>query len=276
MERQDYYVYVYIDPRSYEEFYYGKGCRSRKTAHLNDSSDTAKALRIRDIRAVGLKPIIKVVAKGLSESEALLVEKTLIWKLGRTLTNKSSGHFADKFRPHHTLHRELPGFDFANDIYYVNVGECEKRTWADCKKHGFLSAGGGASWRDQICRLVPGDAVAAYQKGKGYVGLGLVVESAIQASRFKVKGRPLSTYSLSAPRMFAHPENPEKCEWVARVKWARAVDLADARFKRRSGLFTSQLVRASLSRQTKTLEFLEQSFGISLAKILSSTSSPAT
>ena len=27
----DYYVYVYIDPRNYEEFYFGKGRGSRKT-----------------------------------------------------------------------------------------------------------------------------------------------------------------------------------------------------------------------------------------------------
>jgi len=26
----DYYVYVYIDPRNHEEFYYGKGKGSRK------------------------------------------------------------------------------------------------------------------------------------------------------------------------------------------------------------------------------------------------------
>ena len=43
------------------------------------------------IKKVGLDPIIKVIAKNLSEKEALLVEKTLIWKLGRTLTNISSG-----------------------------------------------------------------------------------------------------------------------------------------------------------------------------------------
>ena len=41
----DYYVYVYIDPRNYEEFYYGKGKGSRKDAHLSDSSDSEKARR---------------------------------------------------------------------------------------------------------------------------------------------------------------------------------------------------------------------------------------
>jgi hypothetical protein len=47
---KDYYVYVYIDPRNYEEFYYGKGKGSRKDAHLNDTSDSAKAKRILDIK----------------------------------------------------------------------------------------------------------------------------------------------------------------------------------------------------------------------------------
>jgi hypothetical protein len=32
----EYYVYVYIDPRNFEEFYYGKGKASRKDAHLNE------------------------------------------------------------------------------------------------------------------------------------------------------------------------------------------------------------------------------------------------
>jgi hypothetical protein len=28
------YVYVYIDPRNFEEFYYGKGKGNRKEAHI--------------------------------------------------------------------------------------------------------------------------------------------------------------------------------------------------------------------------------------------------
>jgi hypothetical protein len=32
----EYYVCVYIDPRNFEEFYYGKGKASRKDAHLNE------------------------------------------------------------------------------------------------------------------------------------------------------------------------------------------------------------------------------------------------
>jgi hypothetical protein len=72
----DYYVYVYIDPRNFEEFYYGKGSGSRKDAHLADTSDSAKAKRIAAIRKAGAEPIIRVIARGLSEEEALLIEAT--------------------------------------------------------------------------------------------------------------------------------------------------------------------------------------------------------
>lgn len=74
----DYYVYVYIDPSNHEEFYYGKSAGSRKDAHLGDRSDSEKTKRIADIHKAGQIPIVRVIARGLSESEALLVEKTLL------------------------------------------------------------------------------------------------------------------------------------------------------------------------------------------------------
>src|SRR5258706_6402899 len=143
-----FYVYVYIDPRNFEEFYYGKGIGARKNAHLKDESDSEKSKRIKAIHKEGLVPIIKVIAKDLNEAEAYLIEKTLIWKLGRNLTNQSSGHFAEKFRPHDTFHQDLTGFDFKNGLYYINVGEGNHRCWADCKALGFLAAGQDKKWSD--------------------------------------------------------------------------------------------------------------------------------
>jgi len=55
----NFYVYVYIDPRNLEEFYFGKGGGSRKDAHLSDTSDTEKTRRIAAIHKAGLKPIIR-------------------------------------------------------------------------------------------------------------------------------------------------------------------------------------------------------------------------
>ena len=62
-EKAEYYVYVYIDPRNFEEFYYGKGKGNRKEAHLFEDSDSEKSNRIKEITKEGLKPIIKVIAK---------------------------------------------------------------------------------------------------------------------------------------------------------------------------------------------------------------------
>src|ERR1700731_2656428 len=154
-----YYVYVYIDPRNFEEFYFGKGRGSRKESHLSDDSDSEKARRILAIKKVGLDPSIRVIARDLSEHDALLVEKTLLWKLGRQLTNVSSGHYSDKFRPHNTLHTLLTGFDYQCGLYYYNVGEGPHRCWEDYVEFGFISAGQGIRWRDAMLGFHAGDIV---------------------------------------------------------------------------------------------------------------------
>jgi uncharacterized protein len=61
----EHYVYVYIDPRNYEEFYFGKGKGSRKDAHLTDGADTEKTRRIAAIHKAGLEPIIRIIARAI-------------------------------------------------------------------------------------------------------------------------------------------------------------------------------------------------------------------
>jgi len=262
-----YYVYVYIDPRNFEEFYFGKGTGSRKSAHLSDNSDTEKAKRIKAIKKEGLEPIIKVIVRGLTETQALLVEKTLIWKLGRNLTNLSSGHFADKFRPHDTLHQDLSGFDFCSGLYYVNVGEGPHRSWSDCRKHGFLSAGQNKKFSDPIRTLEQGDIVVAYLKNHGYVGIGRVTAKAIKAKDFRVKGKTLNQLNLNEPNILENTDN-EKSEFVVKIKWIKTVDSKRAKWKSKSGLFTSQLIKASLQGQHKTREFLENEFDVTFKDLL--------
>lgn len=86
-----YYVYVYIDPRNLEEFYYGKGKGSRKEAHLAAVGDSEKAKRIRDIKRAGLSPIIRVIASDLTQNEAFLIETTLILEAGQVHNQFSIG-----------------------------------------------------------------------------------------------------------------------------------------------------------------------------------------
>jgi hypothetical protein len=203
-----YYVYVYIDPRNLEEFYYGKGKGSRSQAHLQDTGDSVKVARIKAIQQEGLEPIIRIIARGLTSAEALMVETTLIWKLGRTLTNVASGQYVEKFRPPDTFHKRLARFDFENGIYYVNVGEGETRNWDDCLRFGFLAAGGKPKWSDPLRGLEEGDVVVAYLKGAGYVGVGLVRSPAVLK-------RSVST-TLSNPTLHTTLTTTRTCEYVVR------------------------------------------------------------
>jgi len=233
-DKAEYYVYVYIDPRNFEEFYYGKGKGSRKETHLSDDSDSEKANRIKAIHKAGLKPIIKVIAKDLTERDAFLIEKTLLWKLGRLLSNKSSGHFADKFRPHYTLYQDLAGFDYKNRLYYINVGEGHSRCWEDCKEFGFLTAGQGIQWNEPMKTLAPGDIVVAYLKKYGYVGIGRILEKAVKVNDFKINGKSLNHFDLKITGIFTNCDN-EKSEYPVKVEWIKAVTREHAKWKRTAG-----------------------------------------
>ncbi len=264
----DYYVYVYIDPRNFEEFYFGKGRGSRMKAHLVDSSDNEKVRRIAAIKKAGLEPIIRVIACKLTEHDALLVEKTLLWKLGRQLTNVASGHYAENFRPHFTLHREIPGFDFANGVYYYNVGEGAHRNWDDYRKFGFISAGQGVRWRDAIQGFQRGDVIVAYLKGRGFVGIGKIASAARPIREVSIKGKPLLQHNLRCKIMGDNANDDEHCEYVCLVDWKVSVSRANAKFKKRSGLYTTTHIRASLDGQPRTLEYIEEQFGIELKGLL--------
>lgn len=269
----DYYVYVYIDPRNFEEFYFGKGSGNRKNAHLSDNSDSKKTRRIAEIKKEGLEPIIRVIAANLNERDALLVEKTLLWKLGRTLTNKSSGHYANKFRPKNTLHKLLHNFDYEAGIYYFNVGEGKNqdwnRNWDDMRKYGFISAGGGLRWKKQILSLQKNDIIAAFLPDYGYVGIGRILSKATMVTKaLDASGRSISSLKLIQPNMFANAHSEVKSEYTAPVHWFRSVAREEAKWVKRSGLYSSQLVRASLQKQNKTLAFLNSEFKIDIEALL--------
>ena len=264
----DYYVYVYIDPRNFEEFYYGKGKGSRKYAHLGDQSDSKKAKRIADIKKEGLDPIIRVIAKGLTEQEALLIEKALLWKLGKWTMNIATGHFADKFRPHNTLHKPLSGFDFQNGIYYYNVGEGPHRNWDDYVQFGFISAGQGVRWRDAILGFNKGDVFAAYLKRHGFVGIGRIKESARMIRVVKISHKPLISLPLRCRNMDDNSDNLELSEYVALVDWIKWVPREQAKWRSTPKLYTTTHIRASLDGQPETIKFIEAQFGICIRELI--------
>jgi uncharacterized protein len=92
------YVYVYTDPRDDHPFYIGKGTGDRAFAHLADTSETKKALRIREIRKAGLEPRIDILRYGMTDEEASLVEASAIDLLGLLrLTNRVRGEHSRSF-----------------------------------------------------------------------------------------------------------------------------------------------------------------------------------
>ena len=263
-----YYVYAYFDPRNYKLFYVGKGRGSRKNAHHPDRAGTATERRIDEIHRAGQEPLIRIVAANLKDDQAYLVEKALIWLSGESLTNISGGQFAENFRPPNTLHLPLPGFDTARGIHFVNVGDWPHRQWDDCRKFGFLAAGYGKRYSDQLYRLEVGAIAAAYVSKHGYVGIGRVVARPVQAKDFRFNGRPLKPRMLTGPKLLHDANDEDRCEYLVAVKWIKRVPREDARFRRKAGLFATRQIVASLSGQPRTLKFLEKQFNVNFEKLL--------
>lgn len=88
-----YYVYLYIDPRTGNPFYIGKGQANRIFSHAKAKGESKKAKLLKELADLGMQPVLEILKYGLTEKEALLVESTAIDLLDiRQLTNKVRGH----------------------------------------------------------------------------------------------------------------------------------------------------------------------------------------
>lgn len=264
----NYYVYVYIDPRNMREFYYGKGKGERKLSHLKDLEKASeKSSIIKDIYESGDEPIIKVVAKGLTEKEAFLVESTLIWKTGHLLSNKVSGHFTERFRPHNTLNRNLSGFDFDKDIFLMNVGDGPHRNWHDNQRFGYLGAGQGIQFKRKIMKINPGDIVVAYLSGFGYVGVGRVEAKAVPIKQF-LTDRGITREELTSPKWNENINNLDCSEYCLAIDWVVKKGVNNAIERKEIGYHSLSTI-VSLSGRPKTLKTLENKFEICFDDLIS-------
>lgn len=111
--------------------------------------------------------------------------------------------------------------------WFMNTGDSGNghRSWEDCAKYGFMLAGGGKSWLDQVRKLKAGDKFFAYLSGHGYVGLGEVVAEAVPFKDFVPDGQhtPLPQLPLNADANQARNDDPEKWDECARVRWICAL-----------------------------------------------------
>lgn len=88
-----FYIYAYVDPRTNEIFYIGKGKNKRAEDHLTDKKESNKVARINELRKLGLKPRIELVRHGIeSNKEAERIESSCIDIIGvNNLTNEIRG-----------------------------------------------------------------------------------------------------------------------------------------------------------------------------------------
>ena len=124
-----------------------------------------------------------------------------------------------------------------------------------------MSAGQHPKYSDPIRTLEIGDIIAAYLKGFGYVGIGRVTKKAVRVNDFKIKGKILSSYNLKIPNVYTNADN-ENSEFLVKVDWIKSVDRNNAKWKSKSKIFSTQLIKASLENQQKTIKFLEKEFDL--------------
>ena len=108
--------------------------------------------------------------------------------------------------------------------YYVNIKEGVKRSWEDCVRYGFVSAGGGEWYRRSIQSLKKGDKILVYMGKVGYLGYGIVEEEACMVKDFKLdNGEYLLEQELKS-NLGHDKDDEEKCEWAVKVKWISTRD----------------------------------------------------
>lgn len=81
------FVYILYDTRNGNPFYVGKGDKRRlkATLNVNAGANALKKKFLKEIRAVGLEPELKIVGEHLTETAALDQEKHLIEQYGRII-----------------------------------------------------------------------------------------------------------------------------------------------------------------------------------------------
>jgi antitoxin component YwqK of YwqJK toxin-antitoxin module len=108
---KEYYVYGLIDPRTNTIFYIGKGKGKRVFQHFNEKeeihSNTEKLKIINDVHKENLQVGHVLIGENLSEDAALLLEKLLIYRIGRKIFDEG---ILTNIVPGGKWHKEAPIF----------------------------------------------------------------------------------------------------------------------------------------------------------------------
>jgi predicted transport protein len=143
-----------------------------------------------------------------------------------------------------------------HDFYVVLGG----RSWDDCMRFGFVSAGGGPFYSKPLEQLFLGARIFAYMPGAGYVGMGHVRDTVIPASHFEVAVEgdghvPLLDVPGLDPRFAEFSGDTDKREYVVPVEWVATRPTTDAVWE--TGLFSNQVTVCRM-RDQDTIDFVAE------------------
>ena len=150
--------------------------------------------------------------------------------------------------------------------FYVNYGGGLGREWEDARKHGFISAGGGAHYSKPLRKLRVGDELLVYLPGHGYGGIARVTRpiARFDEALIEVDGAlvPLAGQALDGP--YEHDVDEEDPhEYVVGVRWINTSPEADAFYE--PGLFanpaTVVAMRPDAERHRMTIDRVREHFG---------------
>ncbi len=146
------------------------------------------------------------------------------------------------------------GMDHPEDPQDKN-GRPNSRHWENCRKYGYVSAGGGPRWSRALHKLQVGDKVMAYVKKAGYVGYGEVSQQAAPIHEFRLSdGR-----TLGKRLDFKQNEHVDDWEHAVGVTWHKTFPISDAKWFQ--GAFAKPPVVCRI-RDPQTAAFLSKEFGI--------------
>jgi hypothetical protein len=147
--------------------------------------------------------------------------------------------------------------------FYIALGDGDHRSWEDCRRYGFISAGQGPVYSRPLKNLRPGHRVFVYIPGAGYVRVGIVSTEAKPVRDFRVTlngtAQPLLQCDLIATDMDKNADDPEYSEHVVGVDWIKTLPRGEA--VRERGLFANQMTACRL-RDPHTLERLTEIFDL--------------
>jgi hypothetical protein len=131
--------------------------------------------------------------------------------------------------------------------WFMNTGDGsnDSRSWEDCRKYGFMLAGGGETWINYVKKLKVGDKLFAYLSRDGYVGLGVVTAEAVPFKDFVPTGfdQPLPNLPLTATYHSERMADPERWDLCVGVKWTKALSRGEGVLMNRAYVGTLNRIR---------------------------------